>query len=236
MNQTRTAPRTLAEFMAELQASRDAEWPAEQLRGHAELRGRLVEQADPSRFVAPGDVVAPFALPTAGGGTTRLDDLVARGPAVLLFFRFEACPACNTALRGYQQTLAPALRELGVELVAISPQVPERLVRVRERHGFDFTVASDPDHALIDRFGLGFAPTDAERDASRARGVDLGEILGTGSWVLPYPSAVVIDQAKVVRFAEVQPNWMVRAESTRIIAAVRAAATAHASITERKGS
>ncbi|CAO5179870.1 thioredoxin-dependent peroxiredoxin [Frankia sp. AiPs1] len=221
VSQTRTAPRTVGDFMSELQATRDAQWPPEQLRAHAERRHLLVTQADPARFVAVGDVVAPFALPTAGGGTTRLADLLTRGPAVLLFFRFESCPACNTALRAYQATLAPALRKLGATLAAISPQVSTLLSRVQERHGLDFVVASDPGHALIDRFGIGFAPTPTEREASRQQGIDLGEILGTGEWVLPYPTAVVIDQNRTVRFADVQPNWMVRAESADILAAVR---------------
>ncbi|MEX5707756.1 alkyl hydroperoxide reductase [Parafrankia soli] len=221
MSQTGTVPVTVQGFLDELQATRDAEWAPEQLRAHADLRRSLEENADRERFVRPGDVVPPFALAEVGGGSVVLDDLLADGPVVLVFFRFEGCPACNTALRGYQLTLAPALRELGAHLVIVSPQIAERLAAIKERHGFEFLVASDPDRVLIDSFGIGFAPAEAARDESRGRGVDLGAILGTGDWVLPYPTVVVIDRDRTVRFADVHPDWMVRTESAAVLAAVR---------------
>ncbi|ABW11950.1 alkyl hydroperoxide reductase/ Thiol specific antioxidant/ Mal allergen [Parafrankia sp. EAN1pec] len=221
MSQTGTAPVTVQGFLDELQATRDAEWAPEQLRAHADLRRSLEEKADRARFVKPGDVVPPFALAEVGGGTVRLDDLLTDGPVVLVFFRFEGCPACNTALRGYQLTLAPALRELGAHLVIVSPQIAEKLAAIKERHGFDFLVASDADRVLIDSFGIGFAPDEAARDESRRRGADLGAILGTREWVLPYPTVVVIDRDRTVRFADVHPDWMVRTESSAVLAAVR---------------
>ncbi|CAI7980723.1 Alkyl hydroperoxide reductase [Frankia sp. Hr75.2] len=221
MSQTGTVPVTVQGFLDELQAARDAEWAPEQLRAHTDLRRSLEENADRERFVRPGDVVPPFALAEVGGGSVVLDDLLADGPVVLVFFRFEGCPACNTALRGYQLTLAPALRELGAHLVIVSPQIAERLAAIKERHGFEFLVASDPDRVLIDSFGIGFAPAEAARDESRGRGVDLGAILGTGDWVLPYPTVVVIDRDRTVRFADVHPDWMVRTESAAVLAAVR---------------
>ncbi|CUU59678.1 Peroxiredoxin [Parafrankia irregularis] len=212
---------TIQGLLDQLQATRDAEWAPEQLRAHADLRRSLEENADRARFVRPGDVVAPFALAEVGGGSVVLDDLLADGPVTLVFFRFEGCPACNTALRGYQLTLAPALRELGAHLVIVSPQIPEKLLAIKERHGFEFLVASDPDRVLIDSFGIGFAPDAAARDESRRSGVDLGAILGTGEWTLPYPTVVVIDRDRIVRFADVHPDWMVRTDSSAVLAAVR---------------
>jgi hypothetical protein len=37
------------------------------------------------------------------------------------------------------------------------------------------------------------------------------------------PAAIVIDQNRTVRFAQVSPDWLVRAEAEDILAAVRAA-------------
>jgi peroxiredoxin len=100
--------------------------------------------------------------------------------------------------------------------------VPERLVAIKRRHGLEFLVASDPEASLFDAFGIGFEPDEAGKEASRQKGADLGEILGTGGWTLPYPTAVVVGQDGVVHFADVHPNWMVRTEAAPIIAAVQA--------------
>jgi len=205
-----------------LQAERNATWTPEQLEAHAALRRSLVEEAGKRRLVQVGDLVAPFSLPEVDGGRVVLADLLETGPVVLVFFRFEACPACNAAWRGYRETLAPALRDLGAHLVAVSPQVASKLGAIKHRLELDFLVASDPESTLIHRFGIGFAPPESEREQLRQEGKDLGDILGAGHWELPYPTAVVIGRDRVVRFADVHPDWMVRTESATIIDAVRA--------------
>ena len=40
-----------------------------------------------TRVVRPGDRAPEFTLPDSGGRLVRLEDLLARGPAVLSFFR-----------------------------------------------------------------------------------------------------------------------------------------------------
>jgi peroxiredoxin len=205
-----------------LQAERDAEWPPDRLAAHAALRRRLGERADRDRIVQVGHVVPAFTLPEVDGGTVVLDRLLAGGPVVLLFFRFADCPACNAALQGYQRMLVPALRDLGASLVAVSPQVPGKLKAIKERHGFDFPVASDARYELIDQFGIGFGPEPEARAAAEAgTGTDLGAVLGHGRWDLPYPTAVVIDRGRVVTFADARPDWMVRTDPAAIITAVR---------------
>lgn len=217
-----TASLTVQGLLDDLQATRNAEWDRERLDANAEARREVDEHADRDRWVRPGDAVPAFVLDEAEGGTVALDDLLATGPVVLLFFRFEGCPACNAALHGYQRTLTAPLRRLGAHLVAVSPQAVDRLESIKRRQGLDFPVVSDPHTALIDAFGIGFAPDEAERERSRQAGNDLGATLGTGRWTLPYPTAVVVDRNRTVQFADVHPDWMVRTESDTIVAAVEA--------------
>jgi peroxiredoxin len=123
-------------------------------------------------------------------------------------------------LQGYQRTLAKPLRDLGAHLVAISAQVADRLGAIKHRHGLEFLVASDPEASLLEAFGIGFEPDEAGKDQARRDGHDISEVLGNGRWTLPYPTAVVIGQDRVVHFADVHPNWMVRTDAATIIAAV----------------
>jgi peroxiredoxin len=221
MTETTTDLLTVKDFLDNLQAERNAEWSEDRLLTHAANRQSLEDRANREGFVKAGDRVEPFELDETDGGKVVLTDLLADGPVVLLFFRFEGCPACNAALQGYQRTLAGPLRQLGAHLVAISPQVVDRLGAIKQRHGLDFIVASDPDAVLIDKFGIGFAPDKASRRQSLADGHDLSAILGTESWTLPYPTAVVIGTDRVVSFADVHPNWMVRTQADVIIDVVR---------------
>jgi hypothetical protein len=68
----------------------------------------------------------------------------------------------------------------------------------------------------------------ASQAHSRARGGDLGSVLGTGQWELPMPTIVVIGQDSVVRFADIHPDWLMRTEASAVIEAVRSLATVSA--------
>jgi peroxiredoxin len=191
------------------------------LKVNIDQRRTLVETADRAAFVKVGDVIEPFVLPEVDGGEVDLEALLAKGPVVLIFFRFATCPACNLALPYYQRNLHPALDALGATLVAVSPQIPERLVEIKRRHGFGFPVASDLDNALSRKLGILYTFDEASQAAMRAKGSSIGEVTGTGTWELPMPTILVISQDRRVRFADVTPDWMARTEAEPVIEAVR---------------
>lgn len=214
---------SLNHLLAELHAERQRTWAPEALKVNVDQRQRLVDEADPARFVKAGDIVDPFELLKVEGGALSLEQLVSQGPAVLVFFRFAGCPACNIALPYYERNLQPALKRRGVPLVAVSPQVPERLVEIKHAHQLTLQVASDKDNALGRRFGVLYTFDDASQRAALAKGPGIGAITGTGTWELPQPTVVVIGRDRRVHFAEVSPDWLVRSEAQSIIDAVDAA-------------
>ena len=220
---------SLAKLLADLHAERVRTWDPAALKINIDQRATLVETADPAAWVKVGDPVAPFVLQDVEGGELTLKGLTAKGPVVLVFFRFAGCPACTIALPYYERALQPTLKALGVPLVAVSPQVPERLGEIRTRHDLTFKVASDTDNALGRRFGVLYTADQASQAAQRARGGSIGETTGTGTWELPQPTVVVIGRDQVVKFADVSPDWLVRTEAEPVIAAVRALAVAPAS-------
>jgi peroxiredoxin len=223
-------PLSLKRLLGDLHAERAETWPASDLQVNVDQRAELVAAFDRTSTPQPGDVLEPFSLQDVRGGVLELDDLVADGPAVLVFFRFAGCPACNIALPYYRDHLAPALAGLGARLVAISPQVPERLVQIAERHALPYTVASDRDNALARALGITFVTNEASQRYARSKGADLAETLGTGSWELPMPTAIVVDRERVVRSIDVTPDWMARTDAAPILAAVRAITAAPAAV------
>lgn len=220
-----TAPATesVCGLLADLHAWRLVNMPPENLAANVGQREWLVAHADRAGFVKAGDLLPPFALAEVDGGTVSLDRLVADGPAVLIFFRFSGCPACNLAMPYYQRQLHPALKAMGVPLVGISPEIPELLVDIKRRHGLTFDVASDHGNDLGRRLGIIYACDDASHRYYTRKGVDIGALTGTGAWELPMPTALVVDRDRRVRFAEVSPDWLLRTEAAPVVEAVKQA-------------
>lgn len=227
---------SLHQIFRDLHAERVRTFDPAVLQVNIDQRKTLVETADRSRFVKAGDALPPFSLREVDGAELTLDGLVRGGPAVIIFFRFEGCPACNLALPYYQRNLWPRLKDWGVELVAVSPQVPSKLVAIKRRHALEFSVASDLDNALGRKLGILYTFDAASQKAAIAGGRPIGEVTGTGTWELPMPTVIVVDQGRVVRFADVHPDWLIRTEAEPILAAVSALREESSQNTKKQGS
>jgi peroxiredoxin len=211
---------SLHQIFRDLHAERVRTFEPAVLQINIDQRRTLVETSDRSAFIKVGDTLAPFSLPEVDGGNVTLDGLVRDGSAVIIFFRFEGCPACNLALPYYQRNLWPTLAQWGVPLVAVSPQVTTKLVAIKRRHALGFSVASDLGNALGRELGILYTFDEASQKQGLASGRPIGEVTGTGTWELPMPTVLVVDQNRVVRFADVHPDWLLRTEAEPILAAV----------------
>jgi peroxiredoxin len=214
--------KSLRDLLGELHAERERTWDPAQLQINIDQRRELLEAAHPSNWVAAGDLAPPFSLDEVDGERLTRESLTFRGPAVLIFFRFAGCPACNIALPYYERELAPGLRDLGATLVAVSPQVPDRLVEIKRRHDLSFQVATDRDNTLGSKLGILYTANAATQLASRLNGSFIGDTTGTGTWELPQPTVVVIGRDRRVKYIDVSPDWLVRTEAATILDAVRA--------------
>lgn len=230
------APReSLHQIFRDLHAERVRTFEPAKLAVNVNQRKTLVETADRSRFIKAGDALPDFGLPEVDGGEVRLGALVEEGPAVLVFFRFEGCPACNLALPYYHRNLWPTLKDWGVPLVAISPQVPSKLVAIKRRHSLELQVASDLGNALGRELGILYTFDEASQHQALESGRPIGEVTGTGTWELPMPTVIVVDQHRIVRFADVHPDWLLRTEAEPILAAVSAVRAASPLAAKKQG-
>jgi len=78
---------TIQEQSDQLQAASAGRVPPEVLEIFARDRAVLRERGTPTRAVAAGDLLKDFTLPDATGKVVSLSELVADGPAVLVFYR-----------------------------------------------------------------------------------------------------------------------------------------------------
>lgn len=103
------------------------------------------------RRLQEGDVAPPFTLPTADGGEVSLSSYAGRS-VVVYFYPSAMTPGCTTQAVDFRDSL-DELRGAGFDVVGVSPDAPERLVRFAEKEGLTFPLASDVDHAVLEAYG-----------------------------------------------------------------------------------
>jgi peroxiredoxin len=209
---------TIHEQSEKMKAAAAERLPADVLEVFDRSIQNLVDEGIPSDAVSVGDTLASFTLNDATGSPTTLDQLVQEGPAVIVFYRGGWCPYCNIALRTYQRELLPELERFGARLVAISPQTPDQSLSTVEKAELDFTVLSDPGSRVAKSVGIVFQQAADVLAVQRELGLDLAAVNAEGSTELPRPTVLIVDQDRVVRFVDVQPDYTARTEVADIIA------------------
>ena len=193
--------------------------PPEILEVMREATDTLIAAGLSSQAVQPGHRAPDFSLPAVDGGTVRLTELLARGPAVLNFYRGAWCPYCNLELRALDQAL-PEIRARGADLVSISPNLPERTAAFAAENPFGFRFLSDVDNQVARRYGLVFRlPVDLAA-AYRQLGIDLPAYDGNPRWELPMPATYVVAPDGTIAAGFVHEDYTRRMEPADILSAL----------------
>lgn len=167
-----------------------------------------------------GDPAPDFTLPNAKGRDVTLSALLADGPVVLTWYRGGWCPYCNIQLAAYRDAL-PAIEAAGGQLVAISPELPDKAADTVDAQNLDFTVLSDVGNAVAGEYGIAYRLPDPLIEAFTGR-LDLPAYNGDESWSLPLAVTYVVDRDGVIRYAFVDEDYKKRAEPADIVAALQA--------------
>jgi len=181
---------------------------------------KLAESGIAKSALRVGAKAPDFALPDTQDMTVTLSSLLAKGPAVVTFYRGGWCPFCDLQLRAYQSVL-PEVRRLGGELVAISAQTVDYARSDAEKKQLTFPVLHDAHNRVSREYGLVFALSDAMKQLHTGIGNPIPKFNGDDSWELNMPGTFVIDREGVVTLAHVDPNYMMRLEPAAIIDALR---------------
>jgi peroxiredoxin Q/BCP len=101
----------------------------------------------------PGDTAPDFTLKSEKEEPVALKALVELGPVMIAFYPRDFSPVCTKQLCGYQEALDRFVK-YGVNIVAISPNDPEKHAEFKRAYGFAFPLLSDPDKSVFKSYGV----------------------------------------------------------------------------------
>ncbi|GGF34411.1 peroxiredoxin-like family protein [Subtercola lobariae] len=211
-----TSP-TIAEQVAVLRASSTPSPTADKFTAEQQA---LSLQPTPEGLLPVGSAFPDGDLLDAQGDTTSLGAVLGGAPAVVIFYRGAWCPYCNIALRTYRDQLASPLADLGVTLVALSPQKADGSLTMKEKNELEFLVLSDPGNGIASALGILTHPSDGAREAQLERGLDLETMNADETTNVPMPTVALIDADGTLVWIDVHPDYTTRTESAEILAAV----------------
>lgn len=103
-------------------------------------------------FPKVGNVAPQFSLRDQSGEMVSLKQFKGTHTVILYFYPKAMTPGCTVQACGLRDA-APQLKKRDVVALAVSPDPISRLAKFMERDGLNFTLLSDEDHAIADKYG-----------------------------------------------------------------------------------
>jgi len=170
-----------------------------------------------------GATIPDVTLRTENDQAVKLRTLVAAKPTVLIFYRGSWCPFCTRHLQDLAG-IEPEVAKAGAQILAISMDQPEKLKATPGHDTLGYQLLSDSDAAATRAFGLAFRVEDAlVKKYKDSYKIDLEAASGRDHHILPYPAVFVASTNGVIQFAHFNPDYKVRLEPKKILAALAAA-------------
>lgn len=107
----------------------------------------------------------------------------------------------------------------GANLLALTPELPDKSMSTTDKHQLQFEVLSDVGNKVAKEYGIVFKLTDAVAD-SYQKGFDLHGFNGDESDELPLAATYVIAQDGTIVYTFLDAEYRNRAEAADILAAV----------------
>ena len=197
----------------------NAKAPEDKKKDYAEGLKAAEQSGVVARAKHIGDLAPNFTLKNALGNDVTLSDYLKKGPVVLTWYRGGWCPYCNLTLQRLQQELGNFEAE-GANLLALSPELPDKSLNTAEKNELKFEVLSDVGNVVGKDYGIIYKLTDAVADRYQT-GFDLHGFNGDESNELPLAATYVINQEGEIIYEFLDVDYRNRAEPADIVSALK---------------
>jgi peroxiredoxin len=124
---------------------------------------------------------------------------------------------------GRLQKIEPQLIDLGYQIIAISPDTPERMNKYVKKKEYKYRLLSDSKMNAAKAFGIAFRVDDKTYGKLKLFTIDLEKKSGEPHHFLPVPSVFVLGKDGIIKFEYVNPDYKVRIEEEKLLEEARKA-------------
>lgn len=122
---------------------------------------------------------------------------------------------------GQLHEIEDEIKELGYQLIAITPDLPENLEVARNKYDMSYTLLSDGKMTAAEAFGIAWRFDDDMYKKYTDFGVDIEQRSGESHRALPVPSVFIVDTEGTIHFEYVNPTHQIRIDPDVLLAAAK---------------
>jgi peroxiredoxin len=163
------------------------------------------------RGLKPGDKAPDFAGYDQYGNHLQSKKILESGPMVLFFYRGKWSQTCSKYLNDYQDSVH-ILKDMGVNVVAVTPESIENVEQTVKFHNLSFTVIYDCQEQIMKDYDVMFKVTKAYQELVMSNlSIDIAGNNGREVAHLPVPATYIISSEGIIVAVHFDPDYQNRA-------------------------
>ncbi len=180
----------------------------------------LVKKNLSKNAISEGAKLAEGELTSIKGEKINISKFIGNQPLVISFYRGGWCPYCNLELKALQAAL-PSIKELGANLIAITPETPDNSLTTKEKNELEFEVLSDLSNTYAKTLGLVFQMPEELKALYHQFGINVDQHNGDNNYELPIPATFVIDKSGKIVLSYIKEDYTKRLDPEDVIACLK---------------
>jgi peroxiredoxin len=113
------------------------------------------------------------------------------------------------------------LKNLDVQLLAISPDKPSKIRETIDKHKMSFILLSDSDMVAARSFRVAYKLDDQTLAEFKKYNIDVEDASGQNHHMLPVPAVFLVTMNGLIQFEYVNPDYKVRLDPELLVAAAK---------------
>ena len=113
------------------------------------------------------------------------------------------------------------IKAMGGTLILIAPQKVSYNQAISKEKKLNVPILSDPGNAVAASYGIRHTLPEDLQEIYLKFGLDIPAHNGDDSWTLPMPARLIIDTERVIRYAEINPDYTIRPEPEETLAVLK---------------
>ncbi len=215
--------RNLKDILKEASAENMSKIPAEMAKEMQNATEALKAFNFKENTLQVGDTFpTDYALLNYKNEKVELAELLKGKKMIISIYRGSWCPYCNLEMNYYNRLLSKE-ENSDINMIAISPELPDVTMEAKDIEALRFQVLSDSNNVLSRKLNLVFGLPEKIQEIYLKFGIDLDKTQGNTERELPVPATFVIDSDGKVVYVDLDEDYTKRPDPNEVIAAYRAA-------------
>ena len=166
--------------------------------------------------LAVNDKAPAFTARNQNGKMISLEEELKKGPVVLVFYRGQWCPYCNSQLKKLEDSLS-FITAKGATVIAVTAEKPQNISKTIDKTKALYSILLDDGLKIMKSYDVSYKVEGDMLAKYKSYGIDFTQANGSNGANLPVPALFIINKEGKIIYRYFDVNYQNRASVADVL-------------------